>query len=141
FDRIERNGFTLAPIPHEDQSDRKIAGAPSPKFKPPTNPPQPPPPISSIPTGDRIRVMPQTQQYPTGYWRHETPQTNGGWQGINPSTGKPGTHPETHIPLPANYPAPKTPQITVAMEGIGLGLGVGGVIVLIIEYGWPVLLF
>ena len=25
---------------------------------------------------------------------------NGGWQGIDPSTMKPGTKPETHVPFP-----------------------------------------
>lgn len=44
--------------------------------------------------------MPPTEQYPNGYWRLEKPMANGGWQGIDPSTMKPGGRAETHIPLP-----------------------------------------
>ena len=71
---------------------------PSPNFQPPTNPPQMPP--TDIPDGWRIREMPPTDQYPNGYWRLEKPMDNGGWQGINPSTMKPGPEPDTHIPFP-----------------------------------------
>jgi RHS repeat-associated protein len=71
---------------------------PSPKFVPPTNPPQVPP--SSIPPGWRVRSMPPTQQYPNGYWRLEKPMPGGGWQGIDPSTMKPGTQPQTHVEWP-----------------------------------------
>ena len=71
---------------------------PTPKWIPPTNPPQDPP--SDIPPGYRIRVMPPTEQYPTGYWRLFKPLPDGNWQPIDPSTMKPGSRPETHIPLP-----------------------------------------
>ena len=73
---------------------------PSPNFKPPTNPPQLPP--TDIPDGWRIREMPPTEQYPNGYWTLEKPMKDGGWQGINPSTMKPGSRPETHVPYPVN---------------------------------------
>ncbi len=71
---------------------------PSPKFQTPTNPPQYPP--EKVPNGWRIRTMPPTEQYPEGYWRMEKPMPNGGWQGIDPSSMKPGPQPNTHIPLP-----------------------------------------
>jgi len=71
---------------------------PSPNFQTPTNPPQLPP--QNIPTGWRVRTMPSTEQYPNGYWRLEKPMPQGGWQGIDPSTMKPGTQPQTHVPLP-----------------------------------------
>ena len=67
-------------------------------FKNPTNPPQYPP--DEVPPGWRVRVMPPTAEYPDGYWRLEKPLPNGGWQGIDPSTMRPGTQPETHVPLP-----------------------------------------
>lgn len=70
----------------------------SPNFKPPTNSPQLPP--TEIPMGWRVREMPPTPDYPTGYWRLEKPMGNGGWQGIDPSTMKPGSQPETHVPFP-----------------------------------------
>jgi len=70
----------------------------SPKFRPPKNPPQAPP--KNVPPGWRVRVMPATADYPNGYWRLEKPMANGGWQGIDPSTMKPGPQWDTHVPLP-----------------------------------------
>jgi len=72
----------------------------SPNFRPTTNPPQPPPDPASVPPGWRVRVGPPSADYPNGYWRLEKPMGNGGWQGIDPSTMKPGTQWETHVPLP-----------------------------------------
>jgi len=82
----------------KDLGKGKSCPKPSPNFKPPTNPPQLPP--KDIPPGWRVRKMPPTEQYPNGYWKLEKPMKNGKWQGIDPSTGKPGSHPETHVPLP-----------------------------------------
>jgi RHS repeat-associated protein len=82
---------------------------PSPKFQPPTNPPQMPPAV--IPEGWRVRPMPPTEQYPNGYWRLEKPMPQGGWQGIDPSTGKPGTQAQTHIEYPqGKCPVESPPQ-------------------------------
>jgi len=75
---------------------------PTPKFEPPTNSPQLPP--AEVPPGWRVRQMPPTEQYPHGYWKLEKPMKDGGWQPIDPSTMKPGTRPETHIPLPPQRP-------------------------------------
>jgi RHS repeat-associated protein len=80
------------------------APKPSPKFEAPTNPPQPPP--KATPPGWRVREMPPTEQYPNGYWRLEKPMKDGSWQPIDPSTMKPGSRSETHIPLP-----PKKPEL------------------------------
>ena len=44
--------------------------------------------------------MPPTEQYPDGYWKLEKPMKGGKWQPIDPSTGKPGRRPETHVPFP-----------------------------------------
>ena len=44
--------------------------------------------------------MPANPYYPNGYWRLEKPMANGGWQGMNPATMRPGPQWETHIPLP-----------------------------------------
>jgi hypothetical protein len=74
----------------------------TPKFEPPTNPPQLPP--TEVPPGHRIRQMPPTEQYPNGYWKIEKQLPDGHWQPIDPSTGKPGGRPQTHIPLPGPNP-------------------------------------
>lgn len=68
-------------------------------WKPPSHSPQPPP--TSIPAGWRVRHMPPNSLpgMQNGYWRLEKPLANGGWQGVNPSTMKPGPQWETHIPL------------------------------------------
>jgi RHS repeat-associated protein len=79
----------------------------SPQFRPPTNPPQNPP--KDIPPGWRIREGQVTPQYPNGYWRLEKPMGNGRWQGINPATMRPGTHPETHVPFPPPGPGGAMP--------------------------------
>jgi RHS repeat-associated protein len=80
-----------------------VGGSGAPKsplrFEPPTNEPQLPP--TEVPPGWRVRSMPPNSTYPHGYWKLEKPMTNGGWQPIDPSTMKPGTHPETHVPYPA----------------------------------------
>lgn len=55
--------------------------------------------------------MPPRPGYPNGYWRLEKPMANGGWQGIDPSTMKPGTQPETQVPLPPEVPPPVEPEI------------------------------
>jgi len=85
-----------------DSEAAAVNGVPktSPNFKPPTNAPQLPP--SDIPAGWRVREMPPTVDCPNGYWRLEKPMGNGGWQGIDPSTMKPGTNPETHVPFPGD---------------------------------------
>jgi len=85
-------GRLKCPIP------AKASPRSSPYFRPPTNSPQAIP--TEIQEGWRVRQMPPTTDYPDGYWRLEKPMTNGGWQGINPSTGKPGPQWETHVLLP-----------------------------------------
>lgn len=71
--------------------------------------PQPHPPRSMAWKGRAQRLTPgmtmvtaliKLGQYPSGYWRLEKPMSNGGWQGINPATMKPGSQPETHVPFP-----------------------------------------
>jgi hypothetical protein len=77
------------------------AAKPTPNFVQPTNPAQPPP--STVPAGMTVRIMPATQQYPDGYWRLEKPMSQGGSQGINPFTLKPGPQQDTHVPLPPGW--------------------------------------
>ncbi len=83
------------------QVKSKSGPSPTPKFKTPTNEPQPPP--NTVPSGLSLRVMEPTKQYPDGYWRLEKPMKQGGAQGINPKTLKPGPQHETHTPLPPGY--------------------------------------
>ena len=80
---------------------RKGAPKPTPNFVSPTNTPQTP--MINPPAGLKVRIMPPTQQYPNGYWVLEKPMPQGGYQKINPTTMRPGTRAETHIPLPPNY--------------------------------------
>ncbi len=72
----------------------------SPNFEPPTNAAQAPP--TDIPPGWRVRSMPPAPGYPNGYWKLEKPMSQGGWQGIDPSTMLPGSQPETHVPFPGD---------------------------------------
>jgi RHS repeat-associated protein len=110
---IRRFCFGLGPFKCDEGGGGGRAGSgggqtnpprPSPAFQQPTNPPLSPLPKGDIPPGYRVRVMGPTLQYPNGYWTLEKLQGNGGWQGINPSNLKPGSHPETHVPLPPGYP-------------------------------------
>jgi RHS repeat-associated protein len=94
-----------APAPSPRQTPQASQPKPAQKFKEPTNPPQNPP--ANVPDGITVRVMPPTKQYPNGYWRLEKPMPQGGTQGINPATMKPGPQHETHVPLPP----PPTPGV------------------------------
>ena len=82
-------------------TDEIVVRAPArlpPNFKPPTNPPQYP--ASRVPNGVRLRMSAPRPGYPNGYWQYEKPMSNGGYQGINPSTMKPGPEPDVHVPFP-----------------------------------------
>jgi RHS repeat-associated protein len=80
----------------------------------PTNPPQMPPAPEDIPDGYRVRQMPPDEGYENGYWKLEKLQNNGGWQPVDPSTGKPGSGPcppsQEHVPFPPGK-APSAPII------------------------------
>ncbi|MDE1901670.1 MAG: phage portal protein [Alphaproteobacteria bacterium] len=98
-DRLVQEIPPIEELPPPMEEPEVGAPKPSPNFAQPTNPPQEPP--TDIPDGWRVRKMDPTEQYPNGYWKLEKPMDNGGWQPINPSTMKPGTRPETHIPFPS----------------------------------------
>jgi hypothetical protein len=85
----------------------KQAAKPTPNFRLPTNPPQVPPVVDSLPPDVRLFVGKPTQQYPHGYWKIEKFDGKG-WQRLDPRTMKPGTHPDSHVPLPENHPGPFT---------------------------------
>lgn len=85
----------------------KGGAKPTPKFQLPTNPPQVPPAVDSLPPDVRLFVGKPTQQYAHGYWKIEKFDGRG-WQRLDPRTMKPGTHPDSHVPLPENYPGPFT---------------------------------
>ncbi len=87
--------------------------APPNNFQPPSNTPQPPPSPDKIPPGWRIRTDPPDVNYPNGHWHLEKPLPGGKWQPINPSTGKPGPAPDTHIPLPPKPTPTPTPPPSV----------------------------
>jgi RHS repeat-associated protein len=95
--------YSLAKWLFGKSAGQQAKGTPksSPNFKQPTNPPQLPP--TNIPQGYTVRIMKPTQDYPNGYWRIEKPMPQGGSQGIDPSTMKPGSQNETHVPLPPGY--------------------------------------
>jgi hypothetical protein len=87
-----------------------FVGARSQNWRPPTNQPQNPP--TDIPDGWRVRKMPPNTDYPNGYWKLEKPLQDGHWQPIDPSTMRPGGHPETHVEFPPGSPEiPKLPEI------------------------------
>jgi RHS repeat-associated protein len=73
--------------------------SPAQNYQRPTNPPSDPPLL--WPIGWQVRIMRgPTAQYPNGYWSVGKPMPQGGWQRIDPSTMKPGSPAQTHIPLP-----------------------------------------
>jgi RHS repeat-associated protein len=83
----------------------KAGTKPSPKFKSPTNPPQMPP--CDLPPGYKVVRQKPTQHYPNGNWKilkDMGPGSKG--QRINPSTLKPGPHPDTHVEFPPGYKGP-----------------------------------
>ena len=90
---------TPATTANQNPDEIVVTGQRLPKnFRPPTNPPQYP--RMRVPEGVRMRISPPRPGYPNGYWQYEKPMANGGWQGINPSTMKPGPEPDVHVPFP-----------------------------------------
>jgi len=94
-------GLAATVITQRILSGPRSSPRPTPNFRAPTNAPQAPP--TAVPSGHTVRVMPATEQYPNGYWRLEKPMPQGGAQGINPSTMRPGTQHDTHVPLPPGW--------------------------------------
>jgi len=95
---VGETGFLVHNVDCEPCKGRRLPK----NWLPLTNPPQMPP--VDIPPGFRIRTGQPWEGAPNGYWRMEKfdPNNgpNGSWQGINPSTGKPGPQPDTHVEYP-----------------------------------------
>jgi len=81
------------------------------KWEEPTNPPSNPPRPEDIPPGHSVREMPREPKYPNGYWKLDK-KLRDGWQPVNPSTGKPGSQGDTHVPLPPGGNPPAVPRRT-----------------------------
>lgn len=118
-DLIAALNFALSVPPPEEEIIIRASAPRSPKvWDPITNEPQYPP--RYLPPGWRVRKMPGTRDYPNGYWRLEKQMKNGGWQAIDPATGKPGSPGETHIPMPAPPSFLPFSVIGVLLYGLGV---------------------